>query len=125
MDNITLFQFFYKIHNSFLTTTTGTCLLTKCWYQTVILHLVNLIMQFKNCLIKEIFNGDMIYILDVPVPGVLEIFGEYFFQYCLQHGYDKMLRTLGDNFESFIQNLDSLHSLLAMSYKNIDAPSFR
>ncbi|KAL5013480.1 hypothetical protein ScPMuIL_007750, partial [Solemya velum] len=56
---------------------------------------------------------------------VLEIFGEYFLQYCLRHGYDKMLRTLGSDFKSFIQNLDSLHSLLALSYKNIDAPSFR
>ncbi len=56
---------------------------------------------------------------------VLELFGEYFFVYCYQHGYDKMLKTLGENFETFIQNLDSLHALLALSYKNINAPSFR
>lgn len=60
-----------------------------------------------------------------PMATVLEIFGEYFLQYCLRHGYDKMLRTLGSDFKSFIQNLDSLHALLAMTYKNIDAPSFR
>ncbi len=36
-----------------------------------------------------------------------------------------MLLTLGDSLETFIQNLDSLHALLAMSYKNLDAPSFR
>jgi len=59
------------------------------------------------------------------LPAVLEIFGEYFLTYCLRHGYDKMLKTLGANFKSFIQNLDSLHSLLALTYKNIEAPSFR
>ena len=61
----------------------------------------------------------------VELPVVLEIFGEYFLQYCLRHGYDKMLKTLGGNFKSFIQNLDSLHALLALTYKNIVAPSFR
>ncbi|KAK0063210.1 guanylate cyclase soluble subunit beta-2, partial [Biomphalaria pfeifferi] len=60
----------------------------------------------------------------VPVETVLEIFGEFFFDYCLRHGYDKMLRTLGSDIKSFIQNLDSLHSLLALSYKGIAAPSF-
>ncbi|CAG5127190.1 unnamed protein product [Candidula unifasciata] len=63
--------------------------------------------------------------LGVPVEKVLEIFGEFFFDYCLRHGYDKMLRTLGSDMKSFIQNLDSLHSLLALSYKGISAPSFR
>ena len=56
---------------------------------------------------------------------MLELFGDFFFNYCLEHGYDKMLLTLGDNIFSFIQNLDSLHALLAMSYKHINAPSFR
>ena len=68
---------------------------------------------------------NLFYHTDAPVETVLELFGEYFFKYCLEHGYDKMLRTLGDSLETFIQNLDSLHSLLAMSHKNIDAPSFR
>ncbi|XP_045165881.1 guanylate cyclase soluble subunit beta-2-like isoform X5 [Mercenaria mercenaria] len=63
--------------------------------------------------------------LGVELPAVLEIFGDYFLQYCLRHGYDKMLKTLGGNFKSFIQNLDSLHALLALTYKNIVAPSFR
>ncbi len=70
-------------------------------------------------------NVCFILLTDIPVTTVLEVFGEFFFEYCLQNGYDKMLRTLGDNLETFIQNLDSLHALLAMSYKNIDAPSFR
>ncbi|KAK3102962.1 hypothetical protein FSP39_015315 [Pinctada imbricata] len=76
--------------------------------------------QLTNTLI-----GAVCEVAGAPLATVLEIFGEYFLQYCLRHGYDKMLRTLGGDFKSFIQNLDSLHSLLAMSYKNIEAPSFR
>jgi hypothetical protein len=59
------------------------------------------------------------------VEAVLEIFGEYFLEYCMRHGYDKMMKTLGEDFASFVQNLDSFHALLSMSYENIDAPSFR
>ncbi len=62
---------------------------------------------------------------DLPLTAVLEVFGEYFFKYCLEHGYDKMLLTLGDCFETFMENLDALHAYLAMSYKNMKAPSFR
>ncbi|ESO98999.1 hypothetical protein LOTGIDRAFT_142368, partial [Lottia gigantea] len=63
--------------------------------------------------------------LDLPVNTVLEVFGDYFIMHVLRHGYDTMLRTLGNNMWNFIQNLDSLHSLLALSYKEIRPPSFR
>ncbi|KAJ8301518.1 hypothetical protein KUTeg_020505 [Tegillarca granosa] len=80
--------------------------------------------QYKDA---ETFKliGAVCEVAGAPLAAVLEIFGEYFLQYCLRHGYDKMLRTLGEDFKAFIQNLDSLHALLAMSYKNIEAPSFR
>lgn len=60
-----------------------------------------------------------------PLNIILEQFGEHFFIYCLEHGYDKMLRTLGKDLASFIENLDALHSLLSMTYQHMDAPSFR
>lgn len=75
-------------------------------------------MSIETLLVLFSFSG-------LEVNTILEVFGEYFLQYCMDVGYDKMLRTLGEDFRSFIQNLDSLHSLLAMTYKNIDAPSFR
>ena len=56
---------------------------------------------------------------------MLQVFGGFFLTYCLRHGYDKMLKTLGGDIISFIENLDSLHSLLALSYKGIEPPSFR
>uniref|UniRef100_A0A8C6QJK7 guanylate cyclase n=1 Tax=Nannospalax galili TaxID=1026970 RepID=A0A8C6QJK7_NANGA len=40
-------------------------------------------------------------------------------------GYDRMLRTLGGNLTEFIENLDALHSYLALSYQEMNAPSFR
>ncbi|XP_059144680.1 guanylate cyclase soluble subunit beta-2-like isoform X1 [Physella acuta] len=63
--------------------------------------------------------------LNLPAETVLEVFGDYFLVHCLRYGYDDMLRTLGSDITSFIQNLDSLHSLLALTYDKIVAPSFR
>lgn len=48
---------------------------------------------------------------------VLKLFGEYFFKFCKMSGYDRMLRTLGGNLMEFIENLDALHSYLALSYR--------
>ncbi|XP_013922052.1 PREDICTED: guanylate cyclase soluble subunit beta-2-like [Thamnophis sirtalis] len=61
----------------------------------------------------------------MPEEAVLKLFGQYFFNFCKTSGYDKMLRTLGGNLTEFIENLDSLHSYLALSYQEMNAPSFR
>ncbi|XP_043927980.1 guanylate cyclase soluble subunit beta-2-like [Protopterus annectens] len=63
--------------------------------------------------------------LDVSSEAVLKLFGEYFFSFCKVSGYDRMLRTLGGNLMEFIENLDALHSYLALSYQEMNAPSFR
>lgn len=47
----------------------------------------------------------------------MKLFGEYFFSFCKMSGYDTMLRTLGGNLVEFIENLDALHSYLALSYE--------
>lgn len=54
---------------------------------------------------------------DMPSEVVLKLFGEYFFSFCKMAGYDTMLRTLGGNLVEFIENLDALHSYLALSYQ--------
>ncbi|KAI5629858.1 guanylate cyclase soluble subunit beta-2-like, partial [Silurus asotus] len=64
-------------------------------------------------------------LLDVSSEVVLKLFGEYFFSFCKMSGYDDMLRTLGGNLVEFIENLDALHSYLALSYEEMNAPSFR
>ncbi|XP_066445081.1 uncharacterized protein C13orf42 homolog [Eleutherodactylus coqui] len=63
--------------------------------------------------------------LSVSQEEVLKLFGAYFFSFCKQSGYDRMLRTLGGNLTEFIENLDALHSYLTLSYKEMNAPSFR
>ncbi|KAG7502371.1 guanylate cyclase soluble subunit beta-2-like [Solea senegalensis] len=64
-------------------------------------------------------------LLDVPADVLLKLFGEHFFVFCKNSGYDAMLQTLGGNLVEFIENLDSLHSYLALSYQEMNAPSFR
>ncbi|XP_060762619.1 guanylate cyclase soluble subunit beta-2-like, partial [Neoarius graeffei] len=64
-------------------------------------------------------------LLDVEASAVLKQFGEYFFEFCKRSGYDHMLRTLGGNLFEFIENLDALHGYLSLSYKEMNAPSFR
>nr|XP_033805870.1 guanylate cyclase soluble subunit beta-2-like [Geotrypetes seraphini] len=63
--------------------------------------------------------------LNVSEEAVLKLFGAYFFSFCKMSGYDRMLRTLGGNLMEFIENLDALHSYLALSYEAMNAPSFR
>ncbi|XP_044044048.1 guanylate cyclase soluble subunit beta-2-like [Siniperca chuatsi] len=64
-------------------------------------------------------------LLDVSADVFLKLFGEHFFIFCKKAGYDTMLRTLGGNLIEFIGNLDALHSYLALSYQEMNAPSFR
>ncbi|CAJ1087129.1 LOW QUALITY PROTEIN: guanylate cyclase soluble subunit beta-2-like [Xyrichtys novacula] len=64
-------------------------------------------------------------LLNVSSDVFLKLFGEHFFIFCKQAGYDTMLRTLGGNLVEFIGNLDALHSYLALSYQEMNAPSFR
>ncbi|XP_015284774.1 PREDICTED: guanylate cyclase soluble subunit beta-2-like [Gekko japonicus] len=63
--------------------------------------------------------------LNVPEEAALKLFGDHFFSFCKMSGYDRMLRTLGGNLIEFIENLDALHSYLALSYQEMNAPSFR
>lgn len=59
----------------------------------------------------------MCFVSDVSADVLLKLFGEHFFLFCKQAGYDTMLRTLGGNLVEFIGNLDALHSYLALSYQ--------
>lgn len=61
----------------------------------------------------------------MPLDAILEKFGEHFFLYCVQSGYDRILRVLGRSLREFLCNLDALHDHLASIYQGINAPSFR
>nr|QNG40944.1 soluble GCY-like 7 [Placozoa sp. H4] len=64
-------------------------------------------------------------ILGSSMENMLEKFGEHFFQYCVDNGYDRILRILGSTLYDFLFNLDALHDHLGSSYQGMNAPSFR
>lgn len=65
----------------------------------------------------DLFRGYTLVSTGVSMEAILKLFGEYFFQFYKMSGYDRMLRTLGGNLMEFIENLDALHSYLALSYQ--------
>ncbi|GAB1601943.1 guanylate cyclase soluble subunit beta-1-like [Argonauta hians] len=64
-------------------------------------------------------------VLNLPASDILELFGEMFFAFCQESGYDKILQALGGTTKDFLQNLDALHDHLASIYPGMRAPSFR
>lgn len=64
-------------------------------------------------------------VADLPVDAVLKMFGGYFLNHFIKHGYEKVLTTLAGDLSTFIQNLDSMHSMLSASYVGTTFPSFR
>lgn len=63
--------------------------------------------------------------LGLPLETVLNAFGQCWLRFCMDNGYEEMLRTLGGDFTSFVQNLDALHAHLARTYTELNYPSFR
>lgn len=61
--------------------------------------------------------GSALHSSGVSMEAILKLFGEHFFKFCKKSGYDRMLRTLGGDLTEFIENLDALHSYLALSYQ--------
>ncbi len=55
----------------------------------------------------------------------LETFGEHFFKYCMDSGYDRVIRVLGGNLLDFLCNLDAMHDHFDSIYPGMRAPSFR
>jgi hypothetical protein len=43
------------------------------------------------------------FFLDIPADAILELFGQTFFEYCQDSGYDKILQVLGATPRDFLQ----------------------
>lgn len=52
------------------------------------------------------------WIADVPVETVLIYFGEFYFEFCVEYGYDPILRALGSSPVEFLEGLDAMHDHL-------------
>lgn len=63
--------------------------------------------------------------LGLPAPAVLEAFGEYWVQATAQASYGDLMRLSGRTLPEFLQNLDQMHSRLALTFKQMQPPSFR
>ncbi|XP_035692500.1 guanylate cyclase soluble subunit beta-2-like [Branchiostoma floridae] len=65
-------------------------------------------------------------ILGLDDSTVLQQYGEYFIDFCMEAGYDSILRALGGNLQDMLDNLDYMHyGYLTITYTEMNAPSFQ
>lgn len=67
----------------------------------------------------------ILFVIGLNKNDLLEQFGESFFQFCVDSGYETILRSIGRDLRSFFCSLDSLHEHLATKYPGMRPPSFR
>lgn len=56
---------------------------------------------------------------DLPASAILELFGQFFFEFCVESGFDKILSVLGSTTRDFLENLDALHDHLSTIYPGL------
>ncbi|MBM3597303.1 MAG: heme NO-binding protein [Alphaproteobacteria bacterium] len=64
-------------------------------------------------------------LLNVPAADILEAFGEHWTVYSATAGFGHLLDFAGDNLVDFLSNLDSMHTRVALTFPELDPPSFR
>ncbi|XP_064636922.1 guanylate cyclase soluble subunit beta-1-like [Lineus longissimus] len=69
--------------------------------------------------------NDIAKVVGLSTGEIWEMFGERFFEFCEEAGYDKIMQVLGGTLVEFLQNLDAMHDHLATIYPGMRAPSFR
>lgn len=63
--------------------------------------------------------------LNLPAETVLEAFGEYWVNQTARASYGDLMHLQGRTLPEFLQNLDQMHSRLALTFKQMRPPSFR
>ncbi len=63
-------------------------------------------------------------ILAISSSEILQAFGEYWVLYTAKEGYGEMMDMAGENLPEFLQNLDSLHARLGLTFPQLQPPSF-
>jgi hypothetical protein len=63
-------------------------------------------------------------ILDIPATAVLETFGEFWILFTAQEGYGHLLDMAGNDLPTFLNNLDQMHTRVAVSFPHLKPPSF-
>lgn len=57
-----------------------------------------------------------------PAAAVLEAFGEFWITYSAREGYGELLEFWGDDFVSFVENIDGLHARLRFTFPELQPP---
>lgn len=63
--------------------------------------------------------------LGLPADQVLEAFGEYWVNQTARASYGDLMHLQGRTLPEFLQNLDQMHSRLALTFREMRPPSFR
>ncbi|OQV19630.1 Guanylate cyclase soluble subunit beta-1 [Hypsibius exemplaris] len=83
-------------------------------------------------LVTEFYSDESTYKLVVAatkltglkMEQILELYGEYFYEYSVEFGYFNLLRVLGKNPADFLMNLDTMHLALARVYPPLMPPLY-
>jgi len=63
-------------------------------------------------------------VTQIPVPDILQGFGEYWILNTGLKKYGSLMKSGGDNFKDFIVNLPNFHSRVMLMYPKLTPPSF-
>ena len=63
-------------------------------------------------------------ILGVPLPALLRSFGAYWLTFTAHAGHDHLLDMAGSSLAEFLENLDTVHSVLVEGFPEMKAPTF-
>ncbi len=63
-------------------------------------------------------------LLDTPAEAILEGFGRFWVTFTAEKGYGALIKMSGDNLREFLYNLDHMHARVALSFPNLEPPSF-
>ena len=61
-------------------------------------------------------------VLETPAEDILEAFGEHWIQFTVDEGYGKTMSLYGDSVLEFLQNMDSLHAQIRLSFPELRPP---
>jgi hypothetical protein len=64
-------------------------------------------------------------VLGAPPEAIMEAFGEYWTVYSAEKGFGYLLDFAGDNIVDFLTNLDNMHTRVALTFPDLEPPSFR
>lgn len=63
-------------------------------------------------------------VLGLSSAEIMQAFGEYWVKYTAQEGYGEMMDMSGDTLPEFLENLDTLHARVGISFPHLQPPSF-